>query len=184
MILHSHKLKLIRQLLDKQNPKPKIIVELGTYVGTSAVALAAMLQDFHPEDKPERCKVYSCELSADFAKIARDFVHLAGLDALVQICEGPAAETLKSLHAEGTLTHADVLLIDHWEKFYVSDLQVCEELELLRKGSVVIADNTDMPGAPDYVEYVRGGGRGKVRYESRAFETTEEKGVPVSEVLL
>lgn len=165
------------------NPKPKIIVELGTYVGNSAVALGAMLKEIHAGES-ELSKVYTCELSADFAKIARDLIDLAGLASIVQVCEGPAAETLKRLHAEGSVTHTDVLVIDHWEKYYLSDLQVCEDLGLLRKGSMVIADNTDMPGAPDYVEYVRAGGRaGKVKYESDAYETTEEKGVPVSPYL-
>jgi catechol O-methyltransferase len=150
--------KSSRGLLEAMNPKPKIILELGPYVGSSAVVLGAMLKGFHDRGL-DRCKVYSCELSADSTKIVRDFVKIAGLDSVVEVCEGPAAETLKRLHTEGTVTHTDVLLIDHWEKFYLPDLQVCEDLGILKKGSVVIEDNTDYPSAPDYVEYMRSGGR-------------------------
>jgi catechol O-methyltransferase len=117
----------------------------------------------------------------NFATIALDFVKIAGLDSIVEICEGPAAKTLKRLHTEGTVRHKGVFLIDHWEKIYLSDLQFCEDLGMLKKGSVVIADNTDYPGAPDSVEYVRSGGRaGKVKFESKAHDTTNEKGTPVS----
>jgi catechol O-methyltransferase len=32
---------------------------------------------------------------------------------------------------------------------------VCEELDLLKKGAVIVADNVVRPGAPDYREMVR-----------------------------
>ena len=101
-----------------------------------------------------KCKVFSCELDPSFVRITRDFVELAGLNDIVEIVHGPAAESLKKVKHEGRLNKTDVLFIDHWEKFYVADLRVCEELGLLQSGSVVIADNTGIPGAPDYVEYV------------------------------
>ena len=40
-----------------------------------------------------------------------------------------------------------------------------------------------MPGAPDYVEYVQKGGSGEeggVKYESKTYQTTTQKQVPVS----
>lgn len=33
-----------------------------------------------------------------------------------------------------------MLLLDHWEKLYVDDLKVVEELDLLKEGSVIVAD--------------------------------------------
>jgi catechol O-methyltransferase len=33
---------------------------------------------------------------------------------------------------------------------------VCEELGLLKKGDVIVADNVVRPGAPEYRELVRG----------------------------
>ena len=185
MIFHQHKLDVSRKILQSMDPKPKVLVELGTYVGNSAVAWGAMLRDLHQGDTDalKDCKVFSCELEPTFVKIARDFVHLAGLSDTVEIVEGPAAESLKSLTKNSSLAKIDVLFIDHWEKFYLADLSVCEELGLLQTGSVVIADNTDMPGAPDYVEYVKKGGSGekeRPRYESETYETTTQPRVPVS----
>jgi catechol O-methyltransferase len=186
MIFHQYKLDVARGILESMNPKPKVIVELGGYVGNSAVAWGAMLKEIHANDEAamKECKVFSCELESDFIRIARDFVDLAGLNDTVEIVQGPAAETLKKLQDERRLKSIDMLFIDHWEKFYVSDLKVCEELGLLRPGCVVIADNTDIPGAPDYLKYVQKGGSGeesKVAYESKTYQTTSEKGVPVSE---
>lgn len=195
MTLTPHKIDVFHdQLVTLQaaGRTPKVIVELGTYVGNSAVALGSMLKELHGNDtdKTNRnddglrgCKVFSLELDAHFVDIARDLVDLAGLSDLVQIVHGPAADSVRKLHKEGVLDQIDVLLLDHWEKFYLPDLQVCEDLGLLKKGGLVVADNTDKPGAPDYVEYVKKGGRegkGWVRYESRTLETTEKKGFPVS----
>lgn len=185
MIFHQHKLDVSRKILEQMNPKPKVIIELGTYVGNSAVAWGAMLQDLHNHDPTamKDCKVFSCELDAKFVKIASSLVELAGLSDIVEVVQGPAAESLKRLKEEGRLTKADVLFIDHWEKYYVADLKVCEELGFLQPGSVVIADNTDMPGAPDYVEYVQkggGGGEESVKYDSKTYQTTTQKKVPVS----
>ena len=174
-----------RKILQQLNPKPRTIVELGTYVGNSAVAWGAMLQDLHEEDPValKDCKVFCCELDPTFVKITRDFVDLAGLSDIVEVLEGEAADSLRKLKQEGRLAKTDMLFIDHWKKFYLPDLQVCEGLGFLQAGSIVIADNTDMPGAPDYLEYVQKGGSGKegsVKYESKTYETTTQKRVPVS----
>jgi catechol O-methyltransferase len=102
--------------------------------------------------------VFGCELDTKFGAIARDFVKLAGLEGIVRICDGrPAEETIRGLRESGELKHIDMLFFDHWEKYYRPDVQACEEMGLLGKGSVLIADNTDKPGAPDYLDYVRKG---------------------------
>ena len=38
----------------------------------------------------------------------------------------------------------------------MQDFKVCQELGLLKKGSMVIADNVMKPGAPEYRAFVRG----------------------------
>lgn len=47
----------------------------------------------------------------------------------------------------------------------------------------MIADNTDFPGVPKYLEYVRSGGSRSVRYESGGYESKTKRG-PVSIPLL
>jgi catechol O-methyltransferase len=53
------------------------------------------------------------------------------------------------------LDKIDMLLLDHDEKRYVEDFKVCEELGLFRTGSIIIADNIIVPGAPEYREFIR-----------------------------
>jgi catechol O-methyltransferase len=129
-------------------------------------------------------RVYGFELHPDLAAIARDMVRLAGLDDVVTVLDGPGADSLRRLVAEGVVTPGavDAVFLDHWEQLYVPDLQVCEELGVLREGAVIMADNTDMPGAPDYLKYVKGGGSGRPgapRYESKSLEVVAEDGSPV-----
>lgn len=49
--------------------------------------------------------------------------------------------------------------------FFVSSL--FQECGLLRKGSVLLADNVICPGAPEYLDYVRS----SHRYESQHFKS-------------
>ncbi|GIJ89172.1 hypothetical protein Asppvi_008102 [Aspergillus pseudoviridinutans] len=182
MIFKQNKLTLARQQLHGLQPPPKTIIEFGTYVGNSAIAWGAILRDLHGGNVHD-CNVYTFELSSVSARVARDLVRLAGLEDLVRVLEGPAAESLKKLHIEGKVKPraVDMAFFDHWEKFYLPDLQLCEDLNLFHRGSLVIADNTDFPGAPDYLAYVKAGGRGgkgTVRYDSQSLKAVAEEGHP------
>jgi catechol O-methyltransferase len=67
-----------------------------------------------------------------------------------------------------------VVLLDHWKDVYLSDLLLCEKLQVFHEGSIISADNTDYPGAPDYVKYVKRGGSGLLGATRYAFETLVE----------
>jgi catechol O-methyltransferase len=174
MVFQPGKIALSKRLLDKMTPKPKVLVELGCYVGCSAIAWGAMLKEYGGED----AKVYTCELESAIAKIARDFIDLAGLSSIVEVIEGKSSDSIARLAEEGKLDKGglDVLFLDHWEAFYQPDLMICEDLGLFRKGSMILADNTDMPGAPEYLEYVRKGGRGSEGGVKLSTETFWEEG--------
>ena len=179
--------------MDRLQHKPKVLVEMGVYVGVSrsqkmmhpdadrqqqysAVAWGAMLKEINAGSEQD-CKVYACELDPVFARIARDFVDLAGLEDIVKVVVGPAAESVERLKDEGSLSSLDVLFLDHWQDAYLPDLKTCERLGIFRTGSIVIADNTDWPGAPDYLSYVRAGGSGaigSIKYRTRTYETDAE----------
>lgn len=180
MTFKEPKRKIAQTALESMPVKPKVIVEFGTYVGVSALAWGAVLQGLHGPDKD--CKVYTFELDPKMVQVSRDMVHLAGLDDLVHVVEGPATESLKRLYIEGKITAGgvDMVFFDHWEKHYVPDLQLCEQLGIFREGALAIADNTDMPGAPDYLKYVRAGGTGNVKYESKGYESETPTRRPVS----
>ncbi|KAL4892532.1 S-adenosyl-L-methionine-dependent methyltransferase [Aspergillus ambiguus] len=179
MTFKRPKLALAQQALAQQQPAPKTILEFGTYVGSSAIAWGAILRELHDADALRDCRVYTFELSPVTAGVARDLVRLAGLAEIVRVVEGPAAESLRRLFAAGEIAKGgvDMVFFDHWEEFYLPDLRLCEDLGLFRLGSLAIADNTDRPGAPAYLEYVRAGGR-EVRYETRSLEAQVDGNQP------
>lgn len=133
---------------------PKIIIELGGYMGYSAIIFGKeLVHDPH-------AKYYSFEANAEFADIAGQFIELAGLQDKVQIIVGPAAESLVKFEtalSQKTDGYALVnfVFLDHWKDLYVPDLRVLESLNLIAPGTVIAADNIYYPGAPDYVKYVQ-----------------------------
>jgi catechol O-methyltransferase len=63
------------------------------------------------------------------------------------------------------------VLIDHEKSRYVPDMQALEESKLLKKGGVVAADNILIPGAPEYLAYVK---EKPAVYRTTMFEATIE----------
>lgn len=180
MIFRSAKIATSKASIAEIEPKPKVLLEFGTFVGTSAIAWAAMLQEFNGPDAKD-VKVFTFEFDPKVAEVARDLIKAAGLDDVVEVHVGPGAESLKKLVAEGRIKSGgvDVVFIDHWEECYLPDLKLCEELNLFHKGSLALADNTDIPGAPEYLAHVRKGGEGPVKYETQSIKSEAAHG-PVS----
>jgi len=148
----GHKAGILSDLIAKE--KPKTVVELGGYLGYSAILFADAMRRAH--GSTEGLKIWSLEMSVEFAAIARQLIELAGLADIVTVVVGAAEQTLRSLHSEGKVKSVDLLFLDHAEELYSSDFQICVELGLLGKGAVIVADNVVRPGAPDYRELVRG----------------------------
>ncbi|KAH8701550.1 S-adenosyl-L-methionine-dependent methyltransferase [Talaromyces proteolyticus] len=152
------KSKILQDLVASHRPKQ--LVELGTYVGYSAILFGDAMLRAQQDSSIERedIRVYSIELDPLIASIAMNLVSLAGLSHIIEIVVGPSADTLKRLHDEGVLASGslDMLFIDHVEDLYQPDCQLCESLGLLDKsGCLVVADNVVRPGAPLYRDYVR-----------------------------
>ncbi|KAE8144888.1 S-adenosyl-L-methionine-dependent methyltransferase [Aspergillus avenaceus] len=169
MTFKGPKIEVSKEEIKKIQPPPKTFIEFGGYVGSSAIAWGAILREVNGTDN---FNVYTFELSPFNASIARDLIRLAGLGGVVHVVEGPASASLEGLFEEGKLKKGgvDVAFIDHWEEFYLPDLQMCEQLGLFREGSKVLADNTDFPGAPAYLEYVRAGvgANGDIQYQTES----------------
>lgn len=132
--------------------RPKIVLELGTYVGYSAIRMARKL------DKAGR--LYSVEFSETNAGIARRIIEHSGLSDRIEVIIGTlddGGKTIKYLEsscglAAGTL---DFVFIDHAKTAYVPNLKLILERGWLHKGSIVIADNIKFPGAPEYHAYMK-----------------------------
>ena len=135
--------------------KPKILVQLGTHVGYSAILFADCMRKQRLDHNSVH--LWALELEPNFSAIASELVEMAGLKDIVTIVTGCADESMRKLTADEKLSQIDMLFIDHVEERFKPDLQVAmDELRLLKAGAIVVADNILVPGAPECREYVRG----------------------------
>jgi len=139
------------ELLDNavKRVRPALVLELGAYVGYSALRIARQL--------PPESHLYSIEFNPENAKIARRMVEHAGLGQRVTFIDGylgDGGKTLAALKEYIRPNALDLVFIDHDKDAYKSDLDMILDSGWLRKGSVVIADNVGFPGAPEYKSYM------------------------------
>lgn len=129
--------------------KPKLLIELGGYIGYSSILFGAALRDAGGQ------QYLTLERSPEFAAVTSSLVDLAGLSDIVKVIVGPSDTSIKRLHATGVIKNVDMMFIDHFKPAYTPDLKLCEELGLIRPETVLIADNVIKPGNPPYLKYVR-----------------------------
>jgi catechol O-methyltransferase len=142
------------ELLDAavRRSQPRQLLELGTYCGYSALRMARVM--------PEGATLVSIEFNQANADIARRIWELAGTgDRLAAVVGtlgdgGTAIEQLESRHGF-TPGSVDFVFIDHAKDAYLPDLGRIVDREWLHPGSVVVADNIKLPGAPDYRAHMR-----------------------------
>jgi catechol O-methyltransferase len=67
---------------------------------------------------------------------------------------GQTLDALSNEHGFGAES-VDLLFIDHEKSVYLSDLQTILDRGWLHKGSIAVADNVRVPGAPKYRAYMR-----------------------------
>ncbi|XP_062814607.1 catechol O-methyltransferase isoform X2 [Anolis carolinensis] len=136
-------------ILDKivKETDPTTALELGTYCGYSAIRIARLL-------KP-KARFFSIEPNPDFIPIAKEMIELAGLSDKVTILEGHAQDIIPLLKSKYNVNTLDFVFLDHWKDRYAPDTILLEECGLLRKGSVLLADNIIYPGAPEFIKYIR-----------------------------
>lgn len=129
--------------------KPSVIVELGGYVGYSAIKFGDALK------RAGGKKYYSLENDPIMAAISNLLLDLAGLRDVVQILVAPAHVSIAELVKEGKLEQLEILFLDHWKDRYVPDLHLVESLGLLKPGkSVLVADNVPRLIESPYLSWV------------------------------
>ncbi|MFI5779887.1 O-methyltransferase [Nocardia sp. NPDC051570] len=131
---------------------PKLLLELGAYCGYSAVRTGRLL--------PEGARLVSVEANAANAEIARAVIAHAGLSNRITVVVGmigDGGQTVRTLSEEHGFTAGalDFVFIDHMKTAYLSDLRTILATGWLHPDSVVVADNVKVPGAPDYLRYMR-----------------------------
>jgi predicted O-methyltransferase YrrM len=148
--------KIITEIIKKYNPK--IVLEIGTLYGYSAILMANIL--------PVDGKVVTIELNKTNANIARKNMAHAGLSDKIDIAVGNALEVIPNLDLI-----FDLLFLDAVKDEYLKYLKLAENKNL-KKGSIVVADNVEVSKNEmlDYLEYVRN----SERYKSETIETALE----------
>jgi catechol O-methyltransferase len=136
--------------------QPRLLLELGTYCGYSALRMARVM--------PRGAGLYSVEFNAANAAIARRILAHAGIDDKVTVVVGrlgDGGETIRTLRREHNFVAGalDLVFLDHDKKAYLSDLELIVDAGWLHPGSVVVADNILVPGAPAYRAYMRANDR-------------------------
>ena len=144
---------------------PDLVLELGTYCGYSGLRIARAM--------PPRARIVSIEFLAANADIARDIWRHAGIDDRASIVVGTLGDggaTLDELAARHGFGPGavDLVFLDHDKDAYLPDLQLLLDRGWLHPGSLAVADNVKMPGAPEYRAYMRDN-------EGRAWRTTEHE---------
>ncbi len=111
------------------------ILEVGTLAGYSAIWLARAL--------PAGGRLITLEADPAHAKVARANLARAGLDSVVEVREGRAAETMPQLVAEGAGPF-DLIFIDADKPGYADYFGWA--LALSRPGTLIVADNVVRKG--------------------------------------
>lgn len=103
------------------------IVDIGTFTGYSALAMAEVI--------PDDGKILTIENNPEHAKIARDFFDRSVSGGKITIGLGEAIEILKAMPDAKT----DLVFIDadkrHYSAYYT------ESIRILRDGGLILADN-------------------------------------------
>ena len=154
--------------------KPKMVLEIGTLHGYSAILIANIIlsgkydnENFNSKSSSTEPILISVEKDQKLANIARKNIEKARLSEKIQVINGDALEIIAGLKSK-----FNMIFLDATKSEYLKYLQLIEKYSLLNKRAVVIADNVLIyeNEMKDYLDYVRNSGK----YVSRTTETSLE----------
>ncbi len=115
----------------------KCIIEIGTFTGYSALAMA---QAMHGD-----AELICCDVNEEWTDIARTFWKEAGVEDRIHLHLAPALTTLDSLISQGRTGAFDMAFVDADKTNYENYYERC--LKLVRPGGLLMFDNTLWGGA-------------------------------------
>ncbi len=132
--------------------QPKMILEIGSLVGYSAILMARNLR---------KGKIISVEFVSEIANAARKHIKEAGFSDVINVIEGNAIDTIPTLEVV-----FDFVFIDASKEEYFSYLKLLERYRKIVRGCVILADNVKIfvDSMKDYLEYVRKSEKYKSKY--------------------
>lgn len=150
--------KILAGIVNKY--KPKMILEIGTLHGYSAILMANML--------PDDGKLFTMEKDTNLFDIAIKNVKDAGLSHIIEVINIDGLNGIPRLQDH----KFDLMFLDAIKSDYLKYLNLAEENSLLSDRAVIVADNVLLyeNEMQDYLKYVRASGR----YRSRSTQTTLE----------
>lgn len=114
----------------------KKILEIGTFTGYSALALALAL--------PAAGQVIACDTSKEWTDIAKSYWIKAGVEHKIKLHLAPALETLDQFISENKQNSFDFAFIDADKPSYLNYYE--QTLQLVRPGGLIAIDNVFMAG--------------------------------------
>jgi len=114
--------------------QPQFIVEIGTFTGTSSLAMARSM--------PEGARMLCCDVSEEWTALARDAWEAAGVADRIDLVIAPATETLAELPDDQQI---DLAFIDADKTGYHDYYEAI--LPRLSDNGVMLIDNTIWGGA-------------------------------------
>jgi predicted O-methyltransferase YrrM len=109
----------------------KRAIEIGTFTGYSALAVASAL--------PADGKLTCCDISDEWTRIGRRYWDEAGVAQRIDLRLGPALATLDALQRDAGANAFDLAFIDADKSNYDAYYEAC--LKLVRAGGVIALDN-------------------------------------------
>ncbi|CAF1332789.1 unnamed protein product [Adineta steineri] len=137
------------KILDEaiQTRKPKTVLELGTFLGYSALRMISLL--------PKDALLISIDSNTESAEIARSIFEYAGVTDRIKTIVDDTNNVIPHLNKDFNVDSFDLIFIDHFKDVYLRDFKILEDVGLIKSGTMIVADNVICPGAPDYLEYVQ-----------------------------
>ena len=131
--------------------KPKRILEVGTFIGYSAITMGKELDG--------DATITTIEIHKDEAERARENIRRAEIKPRVEVVVGDALDVIPTL--EGPF---DLVFIDAEKSEYIDYLKLVEGK--LHPGSMIVADNAGIfaDQMREYLEYVRNSGKYRSRF--------------------
>ncbi len=115
----------------------RCIVEVGTFTGYSALAMAQAL--------PDDGRLIACDISREWTSAGQIYWEQAGVADRIDLRIGPALETMDELLNEGLAGSVDLIFIDadkgNYQRYYERGI------ELLKTNGLIVVDNVFWDGA-------------------------------------
>jgi len=159
-IVGPHRGRILVEAIRRTNPKR--VLEVGTFIGYSAILMAKELES--------SAQVIAIEIDADEAELARENIRRAKVTPTIEVITGDAVEVIPRLSGQ-----FDMVFMDAKKTENMRYLQLVEPR--LHKGSIIVADNarTDADEMKDYLNHVRSSGKYSSKYVS-----VDEDGLEIS----